>query len=81
MKIDEISGTHYYDGSDEFTDILFNGQSVAGLEPVGVQYNPITGYGYVVLLRTLDNPNTPARTQVDGQKITHTYYGTIQVII
>lgn len=81
MKIDEVTGIHYYEDNDTFTDIIFNGQSVAGLQPVGVQYDPITGYGYVVLLRTLDKPNIPAKTQVDGQKITHTYYGTVQIIV
>lgn len=80
MRIDEVTGIHYYDPGDVITDLIFNGNSVIGLQPVGAQYDPVTGYGYVVLLRKLDAPNVVPEPLVDGQYITHTYYGTVQVI-
>lgn len=80
MRIDPVTGVHFYSEGDVITDLLYNGNSVIGLQPVGAQYDPTTGYGYVVLLRTLDNPNVIPERLVDGQYITHTYYGTIQIV-
>jgi len=80
MRIDEITGIHYYEEGDTLSDLIFNGESVISLQPVGAQFNPITGYGYVVLLRPLDKPNVAAKTMIDGQKLTHTYYGTVSVV-
>lgn len=80
MKIDPVTGAHYYTPGDIITDLIFNGNSVIGLQPVGAQFDPTTEYGYVVLLRELDKPNVAPQTMVDGQYLTHTYYGKVQIV-
>jgi hypothetical protein len=69
-----------YNHPDELTDVLFNGQSVMDMQLVEVKRYKYSGWGYIMCLRTFETRDTPAEKMIDGQYLTHTYHGYIEVV-
>jgi hypothetical protein len=80
MPEETFDGAILYRHPDELTDVLFNGQSVLDMQLKEVKIYPISGWGYIMCLRTFETRDEPAKTMIDGQYLTHTYHGYIEVI-
>jgi hypothetical protein len=75
-----LDGAIIYREPDTFTDVLFNGQSVIDMQLCEVKRYNINGWGYIMCLRTFDTRTVPAEKMIDGQYLTHTYHGYIEVV-
>jgi hypothetical protein len=78
-RIDPYTGAAVYAYPDQFTDVLLNGVSVKDLQLVEVSVDA-DGQGYILCLHTLDKPKVAPHKMIDGQYLTHTYYGEITII-
>jgi len=78
-ETDPVTEAVTYHYPDEFTDILLNGDSILALQPIEAKVYP-DGWGYVMCLRTFETVEKEPKKLIDGQHLTHTYYGYIQVI-
>jgi hypothetical protein len=72
-------GAIIYREPDTFTDVLFNGESVVDMQLREVKVYP-NRWGYIMCLRTFETRDKPAEKMIDGQYLTHTYHGYIEVI-
>jgi hypothetical protein len=78
-RVVPYTGAAVYAYPDQFTDVLLNGASVKDLQIVEVSVDAL-GQGYVMCLRTLDKPDVAPHKMIDGQYLTHTYYGEITIV-
>jgi hypothetical protein len=70
-----------YREPDQLTDVLFNGQSVLDMQLREVKRYNINGWGYIMCLRTFETRDKAAEKMIDGQYLTHTYHGYIEVVL
>ena len=86
MSTTTHDGAVIYSYPDNPQDILFNGKSTLHMKLVEVKRYTANGWGYILCLRTIDELETPEEDlteiepMIDGQYLTHTYYGFIEVI-
>jgi len=78
-ETDPVTSAITYQFPDEFSDVLLNGDSTLSLQPIEAKVYP-DGWGYVLCLRTFETIDEEPHQLIDGQRLTHTYYGYIQVI-